>query len=197
MPESSNNSPFPPIFPILPILQDEDLMEAYQGGHISSFAELYRRHVARVHGYLRRRIDNPATVEDVCQMTFAKLHQARAQFSREFRFTQWLYSIARSVLRDHFRRESRRLELDHDIQVDGLAAPVLLREESTGDIREILEVLREDQRRIVEWRVLEELSYEEIARRTSLNPVHVRQVYHRALGVLRAFKREAGSPDAA
>jgi RNA polymerase sigma factor (sigma-70 family) len=171
-------------------------MSAYQAGHYPAFEELYRRHSGKVYGYLKKRISQPTAIDEVFQAVFLKLHQARGRYRKDFPFTQWLFVIARSVMLDHFRKEKRQVELDDARTVEeleGVPAPVAASNssaEETQSTQDLLRGLKQQHQQIVRWRILDELTYEEIARRSSLSTANVRQIFHRALKALRG-KRSA------
>lgn len=68
------------------VLSDEDLMGRFCLGDISAFEELYRRHAAKIYGFLKLRLKDSVLVEDVFQETFLKVCKNRAKFNSELPF---------------------------------------------------------------------------------------------------------------
>lgn len=75
---------------------DSQLVDRAQGGDQQAFAELVRRHSARVFrlavSILGREFT--AEAEDVTQDVFLKVHHAIASFRGEAEFSSWIYRIA-------------------------------------------------------------------------------------------------------
>jgi RNA polymerase sigma-70 factor, ECF subfamily len=171
-------------------VSDEELMRAYTAGDFSAFEALYRRHEGRVYAYLRKRFQSAEEAEEAFQKVFLKLHQARKSYDPAYLFTQWLFVIARSVALDHLRKLGRAapsasLEDFGDVFAAELSqtpgSPAYKGEEDLT----ILEDLPPEQRAALEMRVLEEKSYEEIARALNKSQPNVRQLVSRALRKLR------------
>lgn len=89
---------------------DADLMQAYARGDAAAFAMLYDRHERSVHRFIRRslgtRFDSAA--DDVLQETWISVARAAARYVQqpaEARFATWLFTVARSRVVDHLRRQ--------------------------------------------------------------------------------------------
>ncbi len=172
---------------------DEELMKAYQNGIEGAFDLLFKRHSARVYGFLLNRLPNRAAADDVFQNSFLKLHQARRHYDPDFPFVPWLFTVCKSVLIDFRRKQSRVLEVqdenalknapenatDAEIRGTQIEAPLL-----TG--------LSERERVAIELRYLEDLKFEEIAKRLQTSPANVRQLISRALKNLRGKTQRKG-----
>ena len=62
---------------------DEELMSAYVAGSARAFEGLFARLAPRVHSFFLRSFRNEAVADDLLQVTFMKLHRARAQYRPE------------------------------------------------------------------------------------------------------------------
>lgn len=80
------------------------------GGRESALDDLMARHGGRLHGCLRRLLQNEAEAEDVAQETFVRVFEHRDRFDPERSFQTWLYAIAMNLVRDRFRWRSRHPE---------------------------------------------------------------------------------------
>jgi RNA polymerase sigma-70 factor, ECF subfamily len=95
--------------------QPDELMVAYQKGDETAFTSLYRALGPPVMGYLIRLTRDRARAEDLLQITFAKVHRARASFLAGARVKPWVLAIARrSFLDEQRRRAIRREEVSRD-----------------------------------------------------------------------------------
>jgi RNA polymerase sigma factor (sigma-70 family) len=155
-----------------------------------AFAAFYRRHVAAVLAYARRRTRSTELALDLTAEVFA----AALVGSRRYRQSgdggagAWLYGIARNKLADSARRGQvedrarRRLRMQPIETSDaGLA-----RLDQEIDPSGLLSTLPDDQRDAVRSRVIEEQGYEEIAERLQCSPQVVRKRVSRGLAALRA-----------
>jgi RNA polymerase sigma-70 factor, ECF subfamily len=83
------------------------LMGRYCDGDADAFAELYTRVAPRLLGYLMGLIGERAAAEDLLQLTFLKLHEARPAYVRGADPLPWLYTIAHRTFLDEARRRKR------------------------------------------------------------------------------------------
>jgi len=165
---------------------DEELMRAYQNGSEDAFRQLFERHSGKVYGFLNKQLRDRAQVDDVFQNTFLKLHQTRSHYDPAFPFTPWLFTVCKSVMVDFIRKRSR--QQTEELQVDSLSAP-----ESTelGPMMRTDE-LPEQQRKVIDLRFREDLSFEEIAARLETSPTNARQIFSRAIRKLRRLSLAGG-----
>jgi RNA polymerase sigma factor (sigma-70 family) len=157
------------------------------------FAEIYRRHSRAIHTWLRARtqadIALELTAETFCE---AALSLRRFQDLSNGSALPWLYGIARNLLLrslERQRAESRaraKLGVSVASHEDGFdAVDERLR---SDQLRQLLAsglaALPEKQFRAVELRVVDELSYAEVARTLRCSPLAARLRVHRALKAL-------------
>jgi RNA polymerase sigma-70 factor (ECF subfamily) len=82
---------------------DEQLARRAQRGCADSFDELIRRFQAPVLHFLQHR-DAAAEAEDLLQETFVRAFTRLEQYRWPWRFSTWLFTIARRVSINHYRR---------------------------------------------------------------------------------------------
>lgn len=170
---------------------DEVLMKAYQEGSERAFEVLYQRHSPKVYGYLYGKLKDRAFADDVFQAAFAKLHQSRKHYDPSFPFVPWLFTVCRSVMLDGLRKRKRTLEDLDSISVENAEAPSLQIE--TIPALPSLEGLSVEQRKVVELRFGENLSFDDIAIRLETSPANARQMVSRAVRKLRKLMDKTGS----
>lgn len=171
---------------------DADLLHL-TGRDPEAFGAFYRRHVAAVLAYARRRTGSPELALDLTAEVFAAALESsgRYQPGDEGGAGPWLYGIARHKLADSVRRgviedrARRRLGMEPIEPTDAGLASV---EQATGDdpLAMLVDELPEEQREAVRARVVEEEGYEEIAARLDCSPQVVRKRVSRGLAALRA-----------
>jgi RNA polymerase sigma factor (sigma-70 family) len=165
------------------------------------FTDLYRRHAQPLLLYFQRRVHEPELAADLLAETFELAVRGGAAFrgSSEAERSGWLWSIARNVLAEQTRRseserarakrmERARITLsDREIErIEELAGLAELR----AAVARRLSELGEEQREAVRLRVLEDVSYEEIARRMNTSANVSRARVSRALRALNLALRD-------
>lgn len=93
---------------------------------------LWRGYREQLLGFVRRRLDDDATAEDLLQEVFLRMHRNPDHPANP---RAWLYKVTRSVIVDHYRARHPTEAMPH-----GLAAPEPDRSEQA--VRELAECLR-------------------------------------------------------
>jgi RNA polymerase sigma-70 factor (ECF subfamily) len=170
-------------------LSDEELMHLYRAeANEQAFEELYSRHASRVYGFLARRLPVGPELDEIHQAVFLKFHQSRHLYDSKYAVLQWLFVIARTTLTDHLRKSQRAVVTsnnDEAWQQAELASLEERQDSSSDSDLPSLDSLSERERNVVTLRVIDELSYEDIAARVGQTEASVRQILSRALKKLR------------
>jgi RNA polymerase sigma-70 factor, ECF subfamily len=153
----------------------------------SAFSELYARHVEAVYRWFRRRLDWAAS--DLTAETFARAWLSRGRFrdERDGSALPWLLGIAANVLADTVRRDRvetrarERLGLPLDLASDDGYSAIEERLSPRLALERGLGSLPDPQREALELRVVEELSYTQVAKRLRIRPAAARLRVSRAL----------------
>jgi RNA polymerase sigma-70 factor (ECF subfamily) len=175
---------------------DEALMAAYVAGDRRAFERLFARLAPRVHGFFVRSFGDRVLADELLQMTFLKLHQARATYRPEARVRPWVFAIAANVRSDELRRRYRKSEaLDEEKleRADEARALAQARERDADDdlseraeaVRAALSRLPESQRVVVVMHRYEGLTFGEIAKAVGASEGAVRVRAFRAYEALR------------
>lgn len=126
------------------------LMGRYCDGDPAAFHELYGWLAPRILGYLGGLCGDRTTAEDLLQLTFLKLHQARSVYVRGANPIPWLYTIARSTCLDELRKRRRakvQLAADDDevpettANLTGIAEASMSQEPSDASVGVAMEAL--------------------------------------------------------
>jgi RNA polymerase sigma factor (sigma-70 family) len=153
----------------------------------AAFGELYDRHVGAVHAWLARRIAWAAA--DLTAETFARAWLSRATFRdhRDGSALPWLLGIAGNLLADtarHDRIETRareRLGLPLDLAIEDGFSEVEERLSPRATLTRCVADLPDHERAALQLRVVQELPFDEVARRLSIRPAAARLRVSRAL----------------
>jgi RNA polymerase sigma-70 factor (ECF subfamily) len=150
-----------------------------------AFRELYDRYAERVLGYHLRRTRDDDSAHDLTAETFAQAWLVRARFRDECGGTAgpWLFGIARNVLLMSVRR--RRLEAAARERLGLPVTEIPADETWLEGLDEALDELPESQREAIRLRVIDDLTYDDVAERLGTTPAAARVRVHRGLSALR------------
>jgi len=88
---------------------DVQLMLRFQRGDAAAFDALVRKHQHAVVNLTCRYVKDPGAADDMAQDVFVRVHNARATYRPEAKFTTWLYRIATNLCLNEIRdREKYR-----------------------------------------------------------------------------------------
>jgi RNA polymerase sigma factor (sigma-70 family) len=163
----------------------------------AAFEELYERHSISLQRWLFEHTSDMGVSRELLAETFAQAWRSARRFRGEDdrSGTAWLYGIARRLLLKHYRRTGvetaartrlgMRTACDDDGGLDEIIARLDANELSTF-LREAFEQLTSEQQQAVAYRVVNELSYEDVAARLGVSPITARTRVFRGLQALRA-----------
>jgi RNA polymerase sigma-70 factor, ECF subfamily len=165
---------------------DAELLAA-AGSDARAFRQLYDRYAEAIHGFHRGRTRDAEAALDLTAETFAQAWLSRSRFRDRAggSIGPWLYAIARNVLVTSVRRgrleQAARQRLGI-VATRAVAEPSEVWLESLDDA---LASLAPELREAVELRVVGDLTYDEVARRSGTTPGAARVRVHRGLKALR------------
>jgi RNA polymerase sigma factor (sigma-70 family) len=150
--------------------------------------------------YALRLVGERAPAEDVVQEAFMKLH---GQFAEVKEPRRWLYRTVHNLALNQRRQAAKTVPLDPDPEGEGdnnhnstdpepLPDEQIIRWEGIGLVRLSLSTLDERSREVVRLKFDEDLSYQEIARRTGLSSSNVGYLLHHALKAIAAELARTG-----
>jgi RNA polymerase sigma-70 factor (ECF subfamily) len=167
---------------------DRELVDRFQLGDETAFAELYSRHYRRLFRSCLRCLGDPATAEDAAQEAFAKALRALPTLNGDRRFYPWLSVIAKRVCVDIHRHRARSQpaeSIDPGATADGEQA-LMTSIEATA-VQDALARLTSRHRDVLHLREFEGWSYRSIATHYGVRVAAVETLLWRAR---RALHRE-------
>jgi RNA polymerase sigma factor (sigma-70 family) len=176
-----------------PPLDELDDAELLRRGRRSSaaFRVIYDRHAARLYAFLNRRTGEATAAFELTAETFAEAWLSRERFvDRGEGAAPWLFGIARNVLAASIRDTSiergarRRVGLDAAGDVPDPRPEWLVGFDE--DLDAALSDLPDQQRAVIEMRVLDGRPYADVARSLDISSGAARVRVHRGLAALRA-----------
>ena len=154
-----------------------------------AFGALYNKHVSRVYRHVYYMVGSPPEAEDLTAQAFLQAWQAIERYQvRGAPFVSWLMRIAHNLGVSHLRSRKPSTELPEtlvDRSRDGNPDDVLQRQADRDRVREAILRLREEHRRVIILRFVEDLAYREVAEIVGKSVPAVRVIQHRALNALR------------
>jgi RNA polymerase sigma-70 factor (ECF subfamily) len=160
-----------------------------------SFARFYDRYEAAIAGYFMRRTGDPEVAADLTAEVFAAALASASRYRPHAPAAVWLFTIARNTLAKSVRRgrveSSARERIGFSaIEFDDDTLARLTVADGERWVVELLERLPAEQRDAIRARVLDERSYEEIARRLHTSELVIRKRVSRGLATLRTQLEE-------
>ena len=149
------------------VASDAQLVKLAAEGDHCAFEYLFMRYNDAIKHLFEQRLGNSDTANDLIQETFIKVYLHLNDYSENYTFGQWVYTIARNTLVDYVRRRADDVSIDNKFIAPIATTPSpeesVIINQRTAHFEASLAELSEDYRRIIEMRFLEEYSYEEIA----------------------------------
>lgn len=166
-------------------------MARLSAGDADAMSELYARHQRAVFTYLVRLTSHPSVAEDLLQETFIRVYRGRQAYQPSSRFRTWLFTIARHLAVDHFRRQQIAWEEDPAALDAAVASERAEHRVEASELVERLEralaQLSPKQREVILLSRFAGMDAAEVARVTDSTPGAVRVELHRALRRLKSL----------
>lgn len=176
------------------------------GGDRTAFARLYDKHVRPLYRFVYAKVSGREVAEDIVSEVFLDIWRLLSQPGVDIKsFRGLLYKIARRKVVDVYRRDRRRPteRLQEAVVTDEGEAATTLSEKELSDrgkghertevqadvallLRQIKK-LKEDYQDVLLLRLVEDLSFPEIAQALDKTHANVRVIYHRATALLKNF----------
>lgn len=155
-------------------MTDEELMESYKIGTISSFNELYDRYKQKVMGFLFKKVKEGER-EEVFQLVFTRLHEKKHLYNSSQPFAPWFFTLIRNVIIDHYRRgRIEYVELNSSYEpFEGSDSED--RSDKETEASEVLNELKEDEAILLYRKFVDGLTYNELEKEFSTKSATLRK----------------------
>ena len=140
----------------------------------------------RLRAFLRRRVRDDATADDLAQETLLKVYRSRATLRDGTRLEAWLFRVARTTLIDYYRRQKPTEEVPAALVAENSDELAAMRAAIAASTRRFLEELPEAYREPVRLAELEGLPLAKIALRMDLSLTAVKSRVRRGRQMLKA-----------
>lgn len=139
----------------------------------------------KLRAFIRRRVRDDATADDLTQETLLKVFRSRAALRDGQRLEAWLYRIARTTLIDHYRRTKTSEELPGMLPAEPADELLPFREAVATTTRFYLDELPGAYREPLRLAELEGLPFAKIALRSGLSLTAVKSRVRRGRAMLK------------
>jgi len=168
---------------------DHELMLEVRNGNVNQLSLLFERHNKHLFNFFLRSGNDRQSSEDLVQEVFLRILNSRHTYKSNGTFIPWMFTIARNVHIDHYRKYGGKANFPEEFTYDDSTGPT---PEATtsyqGDVailQQALAQLPPDKREVLILSRFQDLRYKEISKilECSVNAVKVR--VFRALQELR------------
>lgn len=151
-----------------PNFTEEELVQALQDGSNQGFEKIYARFSGVLYGTMMKWVNDSQMAENLLQDVFVKAWANRLSYDAgKGRLFTWLYNIARNLCIDYYRsrqfKKTKAALLSDDIASLLGGTKMTSQIIDTIGIRKLLDMLRKEEKQIVELMYFKGLTQKEIA----------------------------------
>lgn len=167
-------------------LSDETLLNQYFKGDAKAFREFYKRHAGRVSRFAKRKGFSEEAADEIAQESFLRLHRSIHSYEHGRPALAWFFTIVHNCIIDAHRQQNRSRKIVHDvIENERSASPREL--DHDYDLSSALLSLTAEQKRVVEKKVFDELTFQEMSLSMKKSEVSLRKTFERAKAKMKAI----------
>ncbi len=164
---------------------------AWLGASVSDadFEEFYRAELPRIYNFFRYRVGDGQLAEDLTSETFEKAWRKRDSYRRDLAaFSTWLFTIARRVAQDHYRKPHHEIPLEEiaNFSTDEIMEELAQQKADFARLSFLLTQLEDRDRELVALKYGAGLTNRDIAHLTGLSESNIGVILHRTLKTLRS-----------
>jgi RNA polymerase sigma-70 factor (ECF subfamily) len=172
------------------ILQDKNLIQQYLKGDDKSLEILIEKYLKNIYNFVYNNVGDQAVAEDITQEIFIKVWKNIKKFDQNKNFKPWIFQIAKNTFIDYLRKKKSipfsrfENEKGQNVLTDNLAEKPLNLLENLSDketLASVMENLTEDDKKIINLRHIEGLSFNEISERFKKPTNTIKSQYRRIL----------------
>ena len=159
---------------LLSKLSDNELIHLFTSGNVNALEVLVLRHKEKLYTSIYFLVKDKYLAEDIFQDVFIRIIDTirSGRYTEEGKFLPWAMRIAHNLCVDHFRKVKRtpiiRNSEDQDIFevlnfTEDSAEDKMIKSQSHSRVKDMLDLLPEDQREVIILRHYGDMSFKEIA----------------------------------
>jgi len=133
--------------------------------HPALFQAIYERWSVPVYQYFHFRTGDSASAEDLTSQLFLAAYQALPRYHHRGHFAAWLFTIARNLARDYYRKTGREvsLELAELVAAPGDLLVEVTRADEIRHLQKLILELPDGEQELIRLRYIAELSFADMA----------------------------------
>ena len=162
------------------LVLDATLVQQYISGSEIALEKLINRHQLRIFNYIKSKVSDRDTAEDIFQDTFIKVIKTLKSgvYNEEGKFLPWVMRIAHNLVIDFFRKSNRIPTIENNDEYDLFkfisdTTPnierILFQDQLVKDLQNLILELPEDQKEVLTMRLYKDMSFKEIAENTNVS----------------------------
>ena len=168
------------------------IIESFRSGEEKAFEAIHRAFYRPILSWLRKRVSDEPVAEDLAKEIFLKVHCARLSFDTRYRFTSWIWTIARNTWRDWVKSADNRASshllaegLHEEVECPGPGPEeIFLKRTLRRKLFRYATKLSSKQRRVLWLSWVLELSHAEISQTLGITLDAVKSLSYRARQLL-------------
>ena len=166
-------------------VDDQILVSQYINGQESAFEKLLKRNQSKVFGYIMKMVKDEDLANDIFQDTFVKVIRTlkNGKYNEEGKFLPWVMRIAHNLIIDHFRKDKKmpiagrgsgsdedKFDIFNILKIeDNNVEDEIIYNQILNDVRDLVELLPDDQKEVVKMRHYMGMSFKDIAESTDVS----------------------------
>ena len=162
------------------LVLDATLVQQYISGSEKALEKLINRHQLRIFNYIKSKVLDRDTAEDIFQDTFIKVIKTLKSgvYNEEGKFLPWVMRIAHNLVIDFFRKSNRIPTIENNDEYDLFKfisdttpniESILFQDQLVKDLQNLILELPEDQKEVLTMRLYRDMSFKEIAKNTNVS----------------------------
>ncbi|MDA9833600.1 sigma-70 family RNA polymerase sigma factor [Flavobacteriaceae bacterium] len=159
---------------------DAFLVNEYISGSEIALEKLINRHKLRIFNFIKSKVLDRDTAEDIFQDTFIKVIKTLKSgvYNEEGKFLPWVMRISHNLVIDFFRKNNRIPTIENNDEYDVFkfisdttpnVETTLFQDQIISDLQKLVQELPEDQKEVLVMRLYRDMSFKEIAENTNVS----------------------------
>jgi len=164
-----------------PILDEDSEVILAAQKNPAQFQVLYDRWAVPIYQYFIHRTGEITSAEDLTSQLFLAAYQALPRYQHRGHFAAWLFTIARNLAKEHYRKTGREvpLEMAHDLASPSDPAAELSQEDDVRCLVQLVRSLPEQEQELIRLRYIANLSFADMAILFNKRPEAVKKSLYR------------------
>jgi RNA polymerase sigma-70 factor, ECF subfamily len=134
----------------------------------ATLEHIWQEFAVKLGQFIRSRVTDPATAEDILQDVFVKIHKRLGSLQDPAKLESWIYLIARNAIIDHYRARKETVEVPETLPAEADAGDAEF-EGLKAAFRRMIESLPEAYREALVLTEYEGLTQSELAQRLGIS----------------------------